>query len=117
MFSVLLVAVHCIHNLKDTGKLKKRPTEFLSRNKVSWSRRAFTVRTFYNISHAGDSKLACACVEGPGAPGNGANKSGANHPVPRRAPCLQHGTKIFSSDDAAVFDRRVSVQLFAHMRC
>ena len=42
-----------------------------------------------SISHAGDSKLACACVEGPGAPGNGANKSGANHPVPRRAPCLQ----------------------------
>ena len=38
MFSVLLVAVHCIHNLKDTGKLKKRPTEFLSRNKVSWFR-------------------------------------------------------------------------------
>ena len=47
------------------------------------------MRTFYNISHARASKLACACVEGPGAPGNGANKSGANHPVPRRAPCLQ----------------------------
>ena len=40
VFSVLLVAVNCIHNLKDTGKLKKRPTEFLSRNKVSWFRAA-----------------------------------------------------------------------------
>ena len=38
-----------------------------------------------NISHAGASKLTCACDEGPGAPGNGAKKSGANHPVPRRA--------------------------------
>ena len=57
------------------------------------------MRTFYNISHAGDSKLACACVEGPGAPGNGANKSGANHPVPRRAPCLQ---PVMNNDRATI---------------
>ena len=38
VFSVLLVGVNCINYLKDAGKLKKRPTEFLRRNKVSWFR-------------------------------------------------------------------------------